>query len=136
MERAAQGGRRSLDRSSWLRGAAALSALDTALNVIDAPAFVVDLGGEVLHANTNAQLLLERDRQGVSRSLVEAIAGAPADRGWHLTPLRGTEQPHGFLAIMRASRPVVVRDPLRAGEQALAPHRAPDRTSCTGSPAV
>ena len=53
-------------------------SLDTALNAIDAPAFVVDLGGEVLHANTNAQVLLDRDRPGVSRSLVAAIAGAPA----------------------------------------------------------
>jgi DNA-binding CsgD family transcriptional regulator len=105
------------DRSTGLRGAAALSALDTALNAIDAPAFVVDLGGEVLHANTNAQVLLDRDRPGVSRSLVEAIAGAPMG-GWDLTPLRGSEQPRGFLAIMRPSRPAVVaRDPLRAASQ-------------------
>ena len=107
----------SLDGSTWLRGAAALSVLDTALNAIDAPAFVVDLGGEVLHANTNAQVLLDRDRPGVSRSLVEAIAGAPAG-GWDLTPLRGSEQARGFLAIMRSSQgPVVARDPLRAASQ-------------------
>lgn len=108
----------SLDRSTWLRGAVALSVLDTALNAIDAPAFVVDLGGEVLHANTNAQVLLERDRPGVSRSLVAAIAGAPAYRGWDLTPLRGSEQPRGFLAIMRPSRiPVVAKDPLCAASK-------------------
>jgi len=108
----------TIDRSSWLRGAAALSALDTALNAIDAPAFVVDLGGEVLHANTNAQILLDRDRQGVSRSLADAIAGAPVDRGWDLTPLRGTEQSRGFLAILRASRRVViVPDPLAAASK-------------------
>jgi DNA-binding CsgD family transcriptional regulator len=107
----------SLDRNTWLRGTAALSALDTALNAIDAPAFVVDLGGEVLHANTNAQVLLDRDRPGVSRSLVEAIAGAPAG-GWDLTPLRGSEQPRGFLAILRPSRPpVVARDPLRVASK-------------------
>ena len=107
----------SLDQSTWLRGAAALSVLDTALNAIDAPAFVVDLDGEVLHANTNAQVLLERDRPAVSRSIVEAIGGAPAG-GWDLTPLRGSEQARGFLAIMRPSRPpLVTRDPLRAASQ-------------------
>jgi len=107
----------SLDRGTWLHGAAALSVLDTALNAIDAPAFVVDLGGEVLHANTNAQALLDRDRPGVSRALVEAVGGAPAG-AWDLTPLRGSEQPRGFLAIMRASRPpVVARDPLRAARE-------------------
>jgi len=107
----------SLERSTWLRGAAALSVLDTALNAIDAPAFVVDLGGEVLHANTNAQVLLDRDRPGVSRSLVAAIAGSPAG-GWDLTPLRGSEQARGFLAIMRPSRPpVAAKDPLLAASK-------------------
>ena len=108
------------DGSGWLRGATALAVLDTALNAIDAPVFVVDLGGQVLHANTNAQTLLERDRPGVSRALAEAVAGAPApsnDR-WDLTPLRGAEQTQGFLAIMRPPHPVAVRDPLRvAGER-------------------
>jgi DNA-binding CsgD family transcriptional regulator len=107
-----------LDRSTWLRGAGAVAALDTALNAIDAPAFVVDLGGEVLHANTNAQILLEQDRPGVSRSLAQAVAGAPADRVWHLTPLRGGEQARGFLAIMRPPRhQVVVHDLLTAARQ-------------------
>ena len=87
-------------RGSWRRRAVGAR---TALNAIDAPAFVVDLGGEVLHANTNAQVLLDRDRPGVSRSLVEAVAGRPAG-GWELTPLRGSEQQRGFLAIMRPSR--------------------------------
>ena len=108
----------SLDRSTWMRGAAALAILDTALNAIGAPAFVVDLGGEVLHANTNAQILLAQDEQGVSRSLAEAIADAPADRGWDLTPLRGSEEARGFLAIMRPLRhQIVVPDLLRAASQ-------------------
>jgi DNA-binding NarL/FixJ family response regulator len=101
------------DGSGWLRGAAALAVLDSALNAIDAPAVVVDLGGEVLHANTNAQTLLERDRSGVSRSLAEAVAGAAADNAWDLTPLRGSERQHGFLAVMRGPRNQnAVRDPL------------------------
>ena len=115
------------DGSGWLRGATALEVLDTALNAIDAPAFVVDLSGQVLHANTNAQTLLERDRTGISRALAEAVAGAPTpapapapapvnDR-WDLTPLRGAEQTQGFLAIMRAPHPVVVRDPLRGASE-------------------
>lgn len=86
------------------RGEAALSALDIALSAIDAPAFVVDLGGAVLHANGNAQTLLARDRRGVARSLAQAVAGAPADLPWDLTPLRGTESRRGFLAILRAPR--------------------------------
>ena len=113
--KAAAGG---ADGSGWLRGANALAALDTALNAIDAPAIVVDLGGEVLHANTNAQILLERDAPGVSRSLAEAIADASAaDRSWDLTPLHGTEQQRGFLAIMRGPHPPAPRDPVRAASQ-------------------
>jgi len=84
------------------RGEAALSALDFGLSAIDAPAFVVDLGGAVLHANSNAAALLARDRHRVARSLAQAIAGAPTDLLWDLTPLRGTEKRHGFLAILRA----------------------------------
>jgi DNA-binding CsgD family transcriptional regulator len=84
------------------RGDAAQWALDIALNAIDAPAFVVDLGGAVLHANGNAQALLAGDRHGVARSLVHAIAGAPDDRAWNLTALSGTEKRHGFLAVLRA----------------------------------
>ena len=110
----------TLDRSTLAAGAAALSVLDTALNAIDAPAFVVDLGGEVLHANTNAQILLERDRPGVSRSLVEAIARRAGRRGWDLTPLRGSEQPRGFLAILRASRPAGRRPAIRCAPRASA----------------
>lgn len=105
------------DGSGWLRGAAALAVLDTVLNAIDAPVFVVDLGGEVLHANTNAQSLLDHDRPGVSRALAEAVAGAPANDRWDVTPLRGAEQTQGFLAIMRPPHPVAVRDPLRAASQ-------------------
>ena len=84
------------------RGEAALWALDIALKAIEAPAFVVDLGGAVLHANGNGQTLLARDRGGVARSLAQAVAGAPAELGWDLTPLSGTERRHGFLAILRA----------------------------------
>jgi DNA-binding CsgD family transcriptional regulator len=109
----------------WLRGLAALSVLDTALNAIDAPAFVIDLGGEVLHANSNGQALLDRDRGEVSRALAQAVAGAPAtatataDHGWDLTPLHGTERPRGFLAIMRRHphHEIVVHDPLRVASE-------------------
>lgn len=86
------------------RGEAALLALGSALNLIDAPAFVVDLGGVILHANTNARALLNRDRHAIARSLVRAIAGAPADRAWDLMPLRGPAKPRGFLAILRAAQ--------------------------------
>ena len=113
MKGAGQGSERD-----WLRGLAALSVLDTALNAIDAPVFVIDLGGQVLHANTNAQTLLERDRGGIARALAQAVSGDPADRAWDLTPLRGAEQPQGFLAIRRPARhQIVVHDPLRIATQ-------------------
>ena len=60
------------------RGDAALWALDIALSAIDAPAFVVDPGGAILHAQQRPTLLA-RDRLGVTRSLAQAIAGEPAD---------------------------------------------------------
>ena len=108
----------AVDGSGWLRGAEALAALDIALNAIDAPAFVIDLGGAVLHANTNAQTLLDRDRSGVARALAEAIAGASGQEMWDLTPLQGAERPQGFLAIMRPPRHrIVVHDPLPAAVQ-------------------
>jgi DNA-binding NarL/FixJ family response regulator len=91
-------------RRPIFQGDATLLALDTALNAIDAPAIIVDLDGEVLHANTNAQALLERDRPGVARALMGAIAGGQTDRTWELTPLRRTDKPSGFLAILRAGR--------------------------------
>ena len=86
------------------RSEAALLALDTALNAIDAPAFVIDLGGSVLHANTNARTLLDQDHRAIARSLMLALTGAAADGAWELMPLRGTDKPRGFLAILRAQR--------------------------------
>ena len=89
---------------SFDRDEAALLALDTALNAIDAPAFVIDLGGAVLHANSNAWAMLDHDGHAVVRALVRAIAGAPQDGAWELMPLRGIHKPHGFLAILRPRR--------------------------------
>jgi DNA-binding NarL/FixJ family response regulator len=106
---------RALKTGQVDRDEAALSALDIALSAIDAPAFVVDLGGSVLHANSNALTLLAHDRQAVARSLAQAIAGTPADLTWDLTPLRGTEKRHGFLAILRGQR----RTAIPAGAESL-----------------
>jgi len=86
------------------RREAALLALGSALNLIDAPAFVIDLSGVVLHANTNARALLDRDRHAIARSLERAIAGAPAGGAWELMPLRGTDKQRGFVAILRTGR--------------------------------
>jgi DNA-binding CsgD family transcriptional regulator len=102
-------------RGATTHGDAALSALDIALGAIDAPAFIVDMGGTVLHANSNAQALLARDRHGVARSLAQAIAGAPADLPWDVTPLRDPRKRHGFLAILRGPR----RDVTAAGADAI-----------------
>jgi DNA-binding CsgD family transcriptional regulator len=98
-------GRRAVKAHRLARaGDAALSALDIALGAIEAPAIIVDAGGTIEHANGNAQILIARDRRGVALSLARAIAGAPADLAWHLTPLRGSERRHGFLAILPSPR--------------------------------
>ena len=95
-------GRRALKAGQTARPwAAAFSALDIALAAIEAPAIVVDLGGTVLHANNNALMLIARDRRAFAQSLARAIAGVPGDLAWDLTPVRGLERRHGFLAILR-----------------------------------
>lgn len=98
---------------------AALSALDLVLGAIAAPAIVVDVGGTVLHANSNARTLIARDSRGVAQSLVRAMAGAPADLAWDLTPLRGGEGRRGFLAILRGRS----HGPQVAGSLAVAVRR-------------
>ena len=100
-------------------GEAALSALDLVLGAIAAPAIVIDIGGTVLHANSNARTLIARDSRGIARSLVRAMAGTSADLAWDLTPLRGGEGRHGFLAILRGRS----REPQSPGSLAAAVRR-------------
>ena len=105
----------SLRRSVLLQGAAALAALDTALNALDPPAFIVDVSGQVVSANVNGRTLLDRDRRGLSRSIAQAIAGVATALVWDLIPLQSAREPRGFLAILRApQQSTVVPDPVGA----------------------
>jgi DNA-binding NarL/FixJ family response regulator len=105
-------------RGALLQGAAALAALDTALNALDPPAFIVDLAGQVLSANANGRTLLDRDRRGVSRSMAQAIAGASTALVWDLIPLQSAREPRGFLAILRTRRqPAIVADSVGAASE-------------------
>jgi DNA-binding CsgD family transcriptional regulator len=93
-----------------------LAALDTALEAIAPPAFVIARSGRILRANTLAQAMLDREGVAVRRSLAAAtMRGANAtDATWDLTPLRGTETPIQFLAIRRPpSRQIAIEDALR-----------------------
>ena len=100
-------------------GEAALSALDLVLGAIAGPAIVIDIGGTVLHANSNARTLMARDSRGIAQSLVRAMAGAPTNLAWDLTPLRGGEGRQGFLAILHSRS----REPQVAGSLAAAVRR-------------
>lgn len=82
------------------RGAAALAALEMTLDAIVAPAFVVDVKGKVLYANTNGSTLLERDRHAIESSLARKIAGRDTSPRWKLAPLRGEGPSPGYLAIL------------------------------------
>jgi DNA-binding NarL/FixJ family response regulator len=92
-----------------------LAALDTALDAIAPPAFVVAGGGRILRANASARALLEREGVALRRSLAAAIthSSSAADTMWNLTPLQGQGTPGGFLAIRRPpSREISIADAL------------------------
>lgn len=109
---------RSANHRGQLRGSAALAALDTALNALNAPAFVLDREGEILRTNVSGRILLDRDSEGVLRSLSRVIAGRTGALEWEVTPLRGTDKPRGFLAIQRSPRGESgVSDPLRTASE-------------------
>jgi DNA-binding CsgD family transcriptional regulator len=75
-----------------------IAALDAALNAIEAPAFVVGAGGEILHVNADARVLLARERLATERSLNEAAKGQLRDQGWTLKSLPDNQ---GFLIVRR-----------------------------------
>ena len=93
-----------------------LAALDSALDAIAPPAFVVARDGRTLRANALARALLEREGMALRRSLAAvAIRGSnPTDTTWDLTPLQAGGVPIGFLAIRRPpSREVAIAEALR-----------------------
>ena len=97
-----------------------LAALDTALDAIAPPAFVVARDGRTLRANALARALLEREGVALRRALAAAaIRGpSPTDTMWDLTPLRAGGVPIGFLAIRRPpSREIAIADALRVARR-------------------
>jgi DNA-binding CsgD family transcriptional regulator len=94
---------------------ALLAALDTALDAIVPPAFVVSRSGVILRANALAHALLDREGDPLRRSLATALTrgSGAADALWDLTPLRGEGASIGFLAIRRPpSRELAMADAL------------------------
>jgi DNA-binding CsgD family transcriptional regulator len=80
----------------------ALAALEALLAVVDAPVFVLDGDGQVLHASVLAHAFLEREPSTLRRSLAESARGDSAGSAWKLTPLGGAGASPGFLAVLRA----------------------------------
>jgi DNA-binding CsgD family transcriptional regulator len=78
------------------------ASLANALDVIGGPALIVDPGGGVLRANAAARALLARDGQNLTASLAKTIAGTLGESLWQLTALRETDNPPGFLALLKA----------------------------------
>jgi DNA-binding NarL/FixJ family response regulator len=84
-----------------LSAAATVAALDMALEAIGAPALVLSLHGQVLHANTTGRTLLRRDQEAIRCSLERMTAAGASSSSWSLAPLRGAGGRLGFLAILR-----------------------------------
>jgi len=80
-----------------------LAALQVTLDTMAAPAIVLDLDGELLLANADAEAALGPDPRAAARGLVNgsAVAGG-STLAWNLTPLGRANEAIGFLAVPRA----------------------------------
>ncbi len=76
-------------------------ALETALDQLGSPAFVVNEAGRVFEANQQGKALLETRRTEVATALQNTIAKRPALLSFDLTRLRDTGQADHWLAILR-----------------------------------
>jgi DNA-binding CsgD family transcriptional regulator len=97
--------RRRLSLERKLRDAPrAFAALDAALELLGAPAFVVGDNAAIYETNTAARALLATQGRTIKAALVDTIARRPAAMHFELTPLR---QPgaSGFLAVLRTLSP-------------------------------
>ncbi len=83
----------------------ALGALDTVLELIDSPVFIVDLDGGVIHANTVGHRLIERDEAAIRTSVARMVATGSVRSPWELVPLPAPDECLGYLAIFRSPRP-------------------------------
>jgi DNA-binding CsgD family transcriptional regulator len=99
----------------------ACDAVESLLDRIDTPAFVVDAVGAVAHANLQGRQLLACERGAVVVALAEAVTGFRTGRqdekskAWKVTPFPGRNNPGRALAILRSRTfTTQTRGPLRA----------------------
>lgn len=90
----------------------ALGALDTALELIEASAFIADRSGEILQANAVGYRLLERDEANVRASMAQMATTGSVRRPWELVPLPERGECLGYLAVLRSPPSKPERNPL------------------------
>jgi len=78
------------------------AALDTALEQLGAPAFVIDRHGAIRGTNTAGRRLLDEQPVSVRASLAERVRGRDAALAFDVTPLDERGVPRGFLAVLPA----------------------------------
>lgn len=94
--------RRRLSIERRLAATSMLSvALETALDQLGAPAYVVNAAGRVFEANEPGKALLETRRTEVATSLQNTIAKRPASMTFDLTRIRDHGTGDHWLAILR-----------------------------------
>jgi len=99
----------------------ACDVVESLLDRIDTPAFVVDSVGSVAHANLQGRQLLARERGAVVTALAGAVSrfrtGRPDKKSeaWEVTPFPSTNGRGRALAILRSRACAMqTREPLRA----------------------
>jgi DNA-binding CsgD family transcriptional regulator len=90
----------ALSKIRLSEGVATFAAFDTALSMIPQPTFVIDGGGQILHANGLGKDVLRQEWSQVRRSLVQAAGGQPGDLAWRITALESGEDPAEFIAVL------------------------------------
>jgi DNA-binding CsgD family transcriptional regulator len=104
------------DRSARIpEGLATFAAFEAALGVIPQPTFVIDGGGQILHANALGEELLGRERVNIQRSLAQAAQDQSQQSAWQLTSLGGLPRSSRFIAVFG---PTEARSNRAAGSQA------------------
>jgi DNA-binding CsgD family transcriptional regulator len=81
------------------------SALNSLLDQLAAPAFVLGREGRLHETNASGKALLSTSYGTVISSLRDAVAGRPSPLALELTPLRENARCVGWLAILRSDTP-------------------------------
>jgi DNA-binding CsgD family transcriptional regulator len=97
---------RQLDVSDF-----ALAALDEALALLPGAAFVVELGGRIVHANPAGRRTLAEGGKGTRERVAASVRAPERDGPFTLIPLAARGAPDYLLAIARAGTPREGADP-------------------------